>query len=527
MASTYYNAKNLPLEGRWDVAATNYGVNPQNAFSEFGKIYNTRTQVDGGSKSIYDKMVQWASPEAVTSRGGNPNDTQWSLLRQALTTGQLDPRLKPELVYKGLGLGLSETARAQQHKKTFADSLLGKLTGIGLEIGGYALGGPWGAAATGALYGGTVGGDGFGDALLGGLQGYGIGSGLGALGDAASSTGGWISSLTHPSDFFHNLYNGGFGALSSGSQIPNGVTQGSNLFSNIRTGLGFGNTAANAVGQAGGGGGMSNWFTDSVGDYFRNNFFGDAVRTGINYFGAQSAQNNLEDAANRLYSQGAFNPYNINTPYGTAAFTGNSATATLSPEFQKALAEAIKQRTQIGKDAYGFNTGKYAQNYYNTTKRIKAPEEAWTANDFLDKVYSSGNMGSSTGAHDIFQFGLEKDLADQALRLQSKQQAGQEQSRLFTLYNNSLANEMRIAGIPNEQIQLGLNAGSARSVANQGAGQYPWFAAQNQADASSAFWKSLTDNFLPNGSIINKYGTPGSTGTVNTNYRAVYDPNTG
>ena len=433
--------------------------------------------------------------------------------------------LNHDLIYKALGLGLSETARAQQHKQSFFDSPFGMILKFGAPLAAGAflpglvpgLTAGWAGAGTGALVGGLS--DGLKGALLGGLGGYGAGSLGGALSDAAGATGGWASSFSHPGDFVHNLWNGGPGAITSASQIPNGVSAGSDIFSHVGTGAGLAGSA--------GGSGMSNWFTDAATNYFKNDFFGDAVRTGINYFGAQSAQNNLEDAANRLYAQGAFNPYNINTPYGTAAFTGNTATSKLSPEFQAALNEAQRQRMQLGKDAYGFNTGKYAQNYYSTTKRIKAPEEAWTANDFLDKVYSSGNMGSSTGAHDIFQFGLERDLADQALRLQAGQQAGQEQTRLFNLYNNSLMNEMKIAGIPNDQIALGMQLGSARSTGNQAASQYPWFAAQNQADASSAFWKSITDNFLPNGSITNKYGAPGATGTINTNTRSLYDPTTG
>lgn len=514
--ATYYNAKNLPLGGRWDIAATNYGITPQNAISKFRKIYDTRTVVDGGSKTIYDKMTQWASPEAIAARGGNPNDTQWSLFRNALQTGNIDSRLNPDLIYKGLGLGLSETARAQQHKKTFMDSWLGKALMIGAPIAGGAflpalvpgLTAGWAGAGVGATIGGLQGG--VKGALLGGLGGYGAGT-LG--GNLANSFSGLSPTLTNVNSYMPADIAARAGTAQNAFGAAGEFT--SNLFN---TGGNMG-AFSDLLGSAG------NVF--SAGNYNGGNVFGDLLRGGIQYFTGQQAQNGLNNAAERLYANTAFNPYNINTPYGSAAFSGNNATATLSPEFQRALQEAQRQRIQLGKDAQGFNTDKFAQNYYNTIKRITAPEDAWTANDFLDKVYASGNMGSSTGAHDIFQFGLEKDLADQALRLQSRSQAEQEQTRLFNLYNNSLANEMRIAGIPNDQIQLGLNAGAARSGANSSANQYPWYAAQNQADASAAFWKSLTDTFLPNGSITNKYGTPGATGTINTPSASFYDPNTG
>lgn len=183
---------------------------------------------------------------------------------------------------------------------------------------------------------------------------------------------------------------------------------------------------------------------------------------------------------------------------------------------------------QLGKDAMGFDTNKFANNYYRDAKRMRAPFDAMEQNDFADKVYASGNWGSTVGAQDMFSFDNSRRLADVGMRLDARSQAGQEQQRLFNMYSNALTNELRVAGIPNQQIALGGNLGSAASGANQGASQYPWLTAQNQSDASAAFWTSVAGG-VRNGvnSAINKYGGYGSTGSVNRNMGTMWDPNTG
>lgn len=129
-----YNAQTLPL-GDANVAADNY-IGDRDEADYFEKIWQNRANKAGGSKQIFDKFVKWADvdPNAehgVVSRGGDPNDLQWQLIQQAIKTGKVDPRLRRDTLRRGLGTGLSETARAQQHKKTFWDSLPGKLLKIG------------------------------------------------------------------------------------------------------------------------------------------------------------------------------------------------------------------------------------------------------------------------------------------------------------------------------------------------------------------------------------------------------------
>lgn len=187
MAKPVYNAKNLPLGDPY-TAASNYGVTFDNAASKFEKIWENRTNKAGGSKQIFDKFTQWASPEKIKERGGNPNDTQWQLINQAIKTGKVDPRIKPETLLRGLGTGLSETARAQQHKKTFLDTGFGKILGTLGTIATAAIPvvGPYAAAGLGGYLGQRNGGG-----LLGGL----LGAAGGYMGGKSIINAGGVSGI--------------------------------------------------------------------------------------------------------------------------------------------------------------------------------------------------------------------------------------------------------------------------------------------------------------------------------------------
>ena len=71
-----YNAQTLPYD-RPGVGAANYGVNNNNWIPRLERLWTQRTNNAGGSRSFYNKIFEWASPEAITRRGGNPRDAQW------------------------------------------------------------------------------------------------------------------------------------------------------------------------------------------------------------------------------------------------------------------------------------------------------------------------------------------------------------------------------------------------------------------------------------------------------------------
>lgn len=185
-----FNAQNLPL-GDSDLAADNY-IGDQDVGEYFEKIWQNRTNKAGGSRQIFDKFTQWASPEKIRARGGDPNDLQWQLVQEAIRTGKVDPRLRRDTLRRGLGTGLQETARHQQHKPKnfFTSYLLDPLVmgGLGLIPGV----GPALAVGYGGIKGGVEGGP-LG-ALTGALGGYG-----------AAGFSNWLK----------NGFTAGFGALNN------------------------------------------------------------------------------------------------------------------------------------------------------------------------------------------------------------------------------------------------------------------------------------------------------------------------
>lgn len=164
-----YNAKTLPLGDPY-IAASNYGVDFSNAHKKLDKLWDHRTEKDGGSKQIFDKLVQWASPEKIKARGGDPKDAQWQYWQDYFKTGKVNPNMRADTALRGLGVGLSETARAQQHKKI---SLFEKIAGPLLTIAASSIPviGPYAGAAVGAYVGQRHGGGVLGG-TLGAIGGY-------------------------------------------------------------------------------------------------------------------------------------------------------------------------------------------------------------------------------------------------------------------------------------------------------------------------------------------------------------------
>lgn len=155
-----YNSQTLPLADP-DLAADNY-IGGRDPVEYFQRLYADRMTEDGGSRQIFNKMTQWASLDpaserGVASRGGSIRDTQWILLDRALRTGRVDPGLRSSVLRKALGVGLSETARHQQHKpKPLLSKLIDPIVQFGLNA--IPVAGPALSVAYGAVRGGMKGG---------------------------------------------------------------------------------------------------------------------------------------------------------------------------------------------------------------------------------------------------------------------------------------------------------------------------------------------------------------------------------
>lgn len=216
VARNTYNAKNMPFD-QPGVGAENAGVNLDNLETRFGKLYQNRDNKAGGSRQAWEELTEWASPEKIREREGDPNDLQWRLVNDALRTGKLDPRLNKNTLLRGVDFAIRENSRSQQHKKSFLDTWLGKA----LTLGGQAAlsfvpgVGPLLSAGLGGITGAMNGGGPLG-ALTGALGGYGVGSGTQWLNRGLSSGFGYGAGMTG------SAVTGGSGANSAFTLGPGG-----------------------------------------------------------------------------------------------------------------------------------------------------------------------------------------------------------------------------------------------------------------------------------------------------------------
>lgn len=513
------NAKNIQFD-QPGAGVTGYGINAQNLYPKLTKLYGARTDKAGGSKSIWDAMVNNTNKSLARSQSPVALDFQ-----KFLNTGQMPANPTPQFqkyAAESLDYGLRETGRAQQHKPVnfFTKYLLDPIiqTGLGMIPG---VGVPL-AMAYGGIKGGVE--NGFGGALTGALSGYGAGKLGSGIGSAVSSTGGFASSFANPGAFGHNLV---------GQLNPFTVRSGSALggMGNVAGSVGsaiphIGGSAANAGGSMGAFSDFLSPVTDFMGNFnYGNggNLISDVVKGGINYFGQQSALDQQSQAAERAFANSQFTPYNINTPGGSATFTGNNASASLSPQAQKLLGD---YNSVMGQDLTAFNKfnpNNYSQNMYKTLSNLKAPGVTAANNNLLSDVYNRGQWGGTVGAQDIYSADMANNLQDQAMRLQSQQAGASESDRLFNQYMKSAAAYHSLLNSPNDFITQGLNAGGQRSAANTSANQYPWLAANNSADASAAFWSSLGNTAA--GLMQNVGNNSAVSNNVRNTYRSTMGPN--
>lgn len=200
-----YNSKTLPLGQPGAVVAENYGITVKNAAAKLEKLWLHRGEKEGGSKTLFDKISRTIDQNLAKT----PNHPQWLAFKQWRDTGKVPTALHKDLAVRALGIGYSEAARSQQHKKGFLDSFLGQILVMGAEVAVGAWAGPWAAAAVGGGLG-YVKDHSILGVVKGGIQGYAAGK-IGEWGAA-----GWNSAAT----------NAGFveKAISAGGEIAKGIT---------------------------------------------------------------------------------------------------------------------------------------------------------------------------------------------------------------------------------------------------------------------------------------------------------------
>lgn len=473
-----------PAYKRFDYTQWGTGLDSQGLARDSTKVYDFYKQVAANPSTAYNKGIL----AGVQAYGKN-------------NKGSLTD---PNYITNALDWYWRDIQRKSQKENGFLDSTLGKVLGTVAQVGlGFVPGvGPALSAGLGATLGGLKGG--IGGALLGGLGGYGSGQ-LGAgLSSAFKGAGGLSTLFNSPGTFASNI---GRNALTSAQNyIPGyGGNIGGALSSGLSSlpGTGFLSSIAGGGGAASsGGGGMS--------------FFGDLLKQsipsliggGIQYIGNKNALEAQQAAAQQAAANAKFTPFNVTGPAGGALFSGNNATAQLSPELQAQLAQMGQVAGGAFSDYTKFNAGDYSKNYYDTITSYKQPFDQAQTNELLNRVYATGNWGSTTGAQDVYSYQSAKNQEDNMLRIQAQQAGAQEQGRLFDRYFSAAGAQQNLASLPYQIINQGAALGGAQSSSAVQANQYPWQVAQNASDASAAFWGTL-GGIATNAAnaVVSKYGS--------------------
>ena len=376
------------------------------------------------------------------------------------------------------------------------DSLLSGPLGTILQLAAVATGNPWLGAGVGGTIGGLNSGSILGGALgaAGGYFGANSVANAGGLGGIADSIGNFAQ---HPLDAIGSA----FSNLTSGPPLTSinnlfpadiaaraGAAGSSGLLSTAGSAISAANGLKNLTGTSSGGGNVG--FFDSIGSFLSNNA-GSLITGGLGLLGQNIASDNLSSAAQQAQTAAKYQPYGIATPGGLGYFSGNTATGVLSPELQAQLAN-LNQNTQGNYGALQkFNPQDYANQMYSTVKSYSAPNDTFQGNNFLDKLYSSGQWGSTPGEGQLFNFARGKQAEDNSLRFQAQQAGGQEQNRLFGNYIKSLSSQLTTASDPLQYIQAGSQIGTGAAQANSAAARFPWLAANDSAASSLGFWNYL------------------------------------
>lgn len=225
-------------------------------------------------------------------------------------------------------------------------------------------------------------------------------------------------------------------------------------------------------------------------DFLSNNA-GSIIGGGINYFAGQNANQGNQSAANTYYNRAQYQPYNINTAFGTSLFNGNNAAASLSPTYQ---AQADQWRnfgnglfTQMGDGSLDT----LRDDQLALLRQLSQPYEDRQRAQLDQNLFNRGQLGSTGGALQSRALTESQGTADLQRQLQSIGLAQNERQSLFDMANTSLARDMEINALPIQQLALGGQLGAQQSSANAQAGAAPYNAAVAGNANELQFWQAL------------------------------------
>ena len=433
-----------------------------------------------------------------------------ALFAEYFKTGKVPKGLSPARAIQAYDYALRATgvdAVKDRNPGLLGGLVKGNIGALIGTVGGFALGGPLGAKIGGSLGGFAQGvhSDGLLGGLKGGLTGYGIGSGGAWLGGkvtpgftGALSSGAQAAApiVNGAGNFIPGPAYGGSGAaksfaLGAKAGIPFAGTSGA---STIGSGLaGTTGSTGGVLGSFLGGGKVSGALGSLISGTgkFLTNGGSDLLGLGLNYWGSQKALDYQKDAARGAFEAAEFRPYSIDGPGGSVYYDGNTIHGALSPENLGIVGQQLGSANEYYDRWRNFDRPAFSADAYDRLYQTQLPEETAYFTNELEKIYNTGNWGSTTGDRSAYGMYQALNNADIARRESAFNQGVAEEGRLFDAYMNSVQGYQNTAEIPIRYIDASLSGGNYRSANNANAYNPTLDYAQQRSDSTAAFWNGL------------------------------------
>lgn len=542
------NSKNLPFD-KPGAGLALAGINERNLFARFKKLYDHRTEKEGGSKQAWENIVK--NTDKSLARSKSPIALEF---KKFLDTGKLPDNPSPQFTKyaaESLDYGIRENTRAQQHKQSFLTSPFGKILGMAGQIGlGFVPGiGP----ALAATLGGTLGamnGGGIMGGFTGALQGYGAGNIGSGFSNVVKSTGGWAASLSNPGTFGLNLldkvnpfstggmfnpvgtgdpFSGAFGALNGANRtfgpgfsgagaawapaasnafgpFQPAVNAGKNAFNqfnqtvtNVKNGIntatgGLSGTLGNAAQTVGNVRDGVSTVTNALGGGGGGSGMAGSSSGGSSGIfetlfgskGSSKASETLYKQLMALYGDAQAKPFDIRNPQGAGVDMSNGyAKPTLSPGMQRTFTDFDALINKTGSAARNLNQRGLSREFFDQIDRLESRRDANQFNSLESKLFNKSGINTGT-ANNVADFRNQLEEGRQKRVFQATTAA---QDYTTNMFKNFLAlNQGRTEFNDNavlEPLRVASNISNGQQQGRAQAGKFAYDAFGVQAQSDS------------------------------------------
>lgn len=160
-------------------------------------------------------------------------------------------------------------------------------------------------------------------------------------------------------------------------------------------------------------------------------------------------------------------PFGLNTPLGSTSFSGNTGTATLTPELQSIMDRLFGASSGLFDKAETFDTQAAIGKRLDLLRQLSAPVEDRQRTELENRLFRQGRLGSTGGGLDqraLFRSQSDADMARQLAAIESGEGL---QQRLFGTALKSLGAGLGIGDFSKDLFRIGGQLGGFAAQANQ------------------------------------------------------------